>query len=275
MTIFRYPGGKSKYLKFLRPYLERLSKVSEHFHDCFVGGGSVVLDFAKNYPRHTIHINDLDEWIYSFWLIVSGNRASSDFYRLLEMVSEKPTVELFERYRETPPATFVDKAYYALFFNRTTFSGIRSAHPIGGFGQKSKWTVACRYNPQRLSDEIFEAHTLLRHRTIVTNCDISNYLNGFTELDKHSFYLDPPYLDKGSQLYECSMTKKQHRLLAMALKSVPNWVLSHGNSDYIKRIYKYANIGVMDARYSINGAKISWADAKEMVIFSDSILGKS
>lgn len=265
MGIFRYPGGKTRLLPYIRRSLEKWESQSDRFHDCFVGGGSVALDFARRNPDHKIFLNDADEWIYSFWLIVSGNGREGELDRLISMCQVRPTVSLFMELRNFSPTSDVERAYQALFFNRTTFSGIRSSGPIGGYEQKSRYTVDCRYNPDAITMGIREANELLRDRTWVSNLDIFEYLPS----NEGIMYLDPPYFDKGEQLYTVSLDTDDHYKLASVLRGMSGWVASYDRAVELENIYKeFADVEIIPARYSINGKKKDWSKKDEMVISS-------
>jgi len=255
--IFRYPGAKSKFLPIFRR--EFYPSLKDTFTDVFVGGGSVLLDVAEHFPDIKLHANDLNENIFSFWKLVSGEQPLDSFFQLLD---QKPTIELFYHLKDTPPISLEDFAYRGIFFNRTTFSGIETAGPIGGRLQKSQWTIDCRYNAAKLKTEILKARALLKGRTVVTNINASVSLDAFNGF----LYLDPPYYVKGDQLYRYKMDKEAHSRLASLLKSIPSWVLSYDSCPEIEKLYADFSIEYLDARYSINGSKTTWAKSSEVLI---------
>lgn len=276
LTPFRYPGGKTKLLPILREQLDPLiveydnyihinSFNTKHssFIDVFVGGGSVLLDVAQRYPSIQLYANDKDSWIASFWEVVASVD-NSKMLELFDLLSVKPTIELFYKLRETPAINIVERAYRAIFFNRTTFSGIASSGPIGGKDQKSKYTVDCRYNSKKLKEKIHVCHKLLVGRTIVSNLDFADY----TELWNTDIpaYLDPPYFHKGGALYSQKMDAFQHEKLATLLQHRDNWILSYDDCLEIRNLYNNSKIVDLAARYCINGKKDSWESKNELVI---------
>ena len=190
MGIFRYPGGKSKLLESIKYLLFPIVEKSEIYIEPFVGGGSVLCEVAKNFPDKKLYINDKDENIAAFWNLFEGNKQNhiETFFKLIQ---QKPTTSLFKTLKNTKPKTNIEKAYYAVFFNRCTFSGISTAGPIGGYKQKSQWTVDCRYNADRLIKECKELKDLFKNRLYVYNEDILTFLN---KMPDKATYLDPPYL---------------------------------------------------------------------------------
>ena len=273
MAIFRYPGGKSRLIK---PIAEQIGKLPlDVFHDVFVGGGSVMVHVAQT-TKAALFANDLDPNIFSFWDVVA-NGTPKEADELVALLGHRPTIESFNAMRAEPPDqqyTRVERAYRAIFFNRTTFSGISTAGAIGGVEQKSKWTVDCRYNPVRLIGEFNELRALLQGRLTVTNLDCIQYLEALSgKCSDQTCYLDPPYYVQGKALYACYMRHKEHVALAEALKKRTNWVLSYDNCEVINSLYSWANKTYLDARYSVNGVKTDWAEAKECLFFRDGTAG--
>jgi DNA adenine methylase len=256
-TLFRYPGSKAKFIPTLLPLLSPM--IADSFTDAFVGGGSVALSIAAKFPNVKIVLNDKDYWIYSFWDLISSN---SDLAELFRLINQQPTLELFYSLRKDTSKDKLFCAYKAIFFNRTAFSGILKSGPIGGKEQKSDYKIDCRYNATKLIKQIKEINKLLVNRTTVYNLDIIDLL----ELVDGAIYLDPPYFDKGKELYIESMQEKEHENLRNALAVKDNWLLSYDNAPEIRELYKDFDIQFVDGRYCINGKKDKWEDAKELLI---------
>jgi len=261
-TVFRYPGGKTRILSRLLDIF-RKNNISTYdiYAEPFVGGGSVALKVATEFPSMRIVVNDKDEWISSFWEVI---KSKDESYTLSEMVKEyTPNINLFYELRNTTPENVIDKAFYSIFFNRTTFSGILNAGPIGGRNQVSEWGIGCRFNSKYLSKTIIKIHELLSGRLEVYNEDYTILLEKY---DGSFFYLDPPYFVKGNSLYREGMELTDHLILASSLEKMSNWVLSYDNCSDIREIYSWAHQEAIDSRYSIKGKKTGWKDSKELVI---------
>jgi DNA adenine methylase len=263
ITPFRYPGAKNKLLPVINEHLTSL-QIEKHnaFCDVFVGGGSVLLDVAAKYPNIKLYANDKDYNIAAFWKIVSGSQIIK-LQELFELMAQPVTLEHFYKLRETSPANEIEAAYHAIFFNRTTFSGIYYSGPIGGKEQKSKYKVDCRYNFVKLRQKILKCNDLLVGRTTVDNVDFKDYsiLNSDTPS-----YIDPPYFIKGDSLYSAKMTKFDHDELAITLNKRPNWLLSYDDDVHIRTLYANQKIIDLAARYCINGNKNSWEHKNELLI---------
>ena len=262
-SVFRYPGGKSKMLPVILEHLEPMVRDSDTYIEPFIGGGSVMLHLAANYPNLKLFINDKNYGIFCFWSIVTGTDTST-ISELLKLIDQPPTVQLHSSLKKNDSTDIVLSAYKSLFFNRCNFSGIEMSGCIGGQEQKSKYKIDCRYNAVKLKQEIKKINTITQGRVTVSNCDIADY----PVLWNTDFptYLDPPYKVKGHMLYSKYMKSEEHEKLSIQLHKRKNWLLSYDDCQEIKSLYSDKNIISFDTRYSINGSKVQWSNKKEILI---------
>jgi len=66
-TPLRYPGGKSRAVKYLLPKFPR--RIIE-YREPFLGGGSVAIAFTKENPDIPVWVNDLYNPLFTFWCIL-------------------------------------------------------------------------------------------------------------------------------------------------------------------------------------------------------------
>lgn len=260
---YRYPGGKSKYCNEILQKLSIYLDKNNNFVDVFVGGGSITLAVAEKYRYHNIYINDIDPWVYSFWKLIAKND-SKEIKELFNLIDIKPTIDYFNHLREKNPQNEIEQAYYSIFFNRTTFSGLGFNGPIGGKDQKSKYTIDCRYNSLKIKSNILECIKLLSGRTIVSNNHFSNF-NTWSNTQYVS-YLDPPYVEAGKQLYTYWMQKEEHILLSNILQVKNDWVLSYDDDELIRDLYKNNQIFNLSVKYSVDGKKTNLKNKNELLI---------
>lgn len=263
ISPYRYPGGKSKYSDIILEKLSFYLDKNNNFIDVFVGGGSIALAVAEKYKYHNIYINDIDPWVYSFWNLIAKNN-SKEIKELFNLIDIKPTIDRFNELREEIPQNEIESAYRSIFFNRTTFSGLGFNGPIGGLEQKSKYTIDCRYNSNKIKSNILECIKLLSGRTVVTN----NHFSKFDVWINNDFptYLDPPYVKAGKQLYVYYMQKEEHQVLANILQSKNNWLLSYDDINLIRDLYKQNQIFDLSVQYSVDGKKTNWKNKNELLI---------
>ncbi len=263
ITPFRYPGSKNKLLPILMEHIKKTLESQTSFADIFVGGGSVLLEVAHQYPSINLLANDKDYWMYCFWKVVADPDISK-LNALLGIMEAHPTLELFYKLRVEETRDEIRCAYKAIFFNRTAFSGILSSGPIGGKEQKSKYTVDCRYNYKKLKAKILHCHKLLAGRTQVDNQDVATYAI-LTQTNLPA-YLDPPYYVKGNILYPETMKPEEHLALSRSLDRRDNWVLSYDDCPEVRQMYQTKQIIDLSARYCINGKKDNWESKNELII---------
>jgi DNA adenine methylase len=277
--IFRYPGGKSKLaaqLKF-KDLIASLDLKDGVFYEGFFGSGAVSLSVAVERADVGFSVCELDRDMSGFWqLIASG--PEFEIGALAKRVRETiPTPAMHKKMRGEKSDTLADRAYRAIFFNRTNFSGILHASPIGGNDQETAlWKIGCRFNAESLADRIIKLRELFRGRLTVSEISCIDWV--WTLPRGAALYLDPPYYTKGPALYPEHMDAAGHEALAAALRARTNWILSYDAHPEIRRLYAFAHIQEWDFRYSIRGEKLKiegkkyverngeWTEAKELII---------
>jgi DNA adenine methylase len=276
--VFRYPGGKLKLGKEIIKHIPRIAPSIKNdstfaYVEPFVGGGGMLINIAHEYRNAKLFINDLDLNIASFWITVT-HKNPQYVKELQERLLRIPTVDYFFALRNVQPETLVDRAYYAVFFNKTTFSGIATAGPIGGKNQTGKWKIDCYYKPDLLNKRIDNLRAILVGRTHVTSLPVLEYLEKIRYCTNQFIYLDPPYYEEGSKLYPVFMTDEEHRKMALSLKNMKNWLLSYDICPTITDMYSWANFCDIEMTRHINVGNDTDSDgnkfckkAKEYLIF--------
>lgn len=235
----RYPGGKS----ILAPWIAwtmRYNKLSGGTYvEPYAGGAGVALYLLLNLYVDKIVINDLDPLIYSFWKTVVD-----DSDALISMIEDTPVslavrdeqkkiVENFSDYSIT------EVGFAAFYLNRTNRSGILNGGPIGGLSQSGKYKLDARFNKNTLIEKIKKIVLYARHID-VRNLDALELIDEYeTESPSRALiYLDPPYFNKGSQLYRNFYTEDDHRKIADKMKSLKcPWITTYDNCDKIRELY--------------------------------------
>jgi DNA adenine methylase len=265
--FFRYPGGKSK----LRDKIANcLAKQVDHcgleYRELFFGGGSIGLKLLSDNPDiKKIWINDKDVGIACLWTSVI--RYPEAFKARVEEF--KPSVEEFYSIKEEltecdkmpyHEAEIVDIGFKKLAIHQISYSGLgtKSGGPLGGAKQKSKYKIDCRWSPEYIRKKIDKLHGQFSdidiHDNACTNLDFTELIKDNNQ--KSLIYLDPPYFDKGKDLYQHSFTKDDHVRLSTALRYCNHaWVLSYDDCPDIRYLYDWAEIEILDVNYSITATK--------------------
>lgn len=259
----RFPGSKSRVLKRIRPYLEI---DHDEYREPFVGGGSIF--FGKPLANNC-WINDKDPNVFSFFEIIRDRPIE-----LCNLIRNTyPTIELWKNYRNREISLDkLEKAFNLLFFNRTNYSGIYTANPIGGIDQSSEWKIDCRWNPEMLCERILSCSEKLQGVTI-TNTDFEEIIT--SPGNNVLLIIDPPYYEKGHQLYPVSMSHDDHvRLAELLRRTNHNFLLTIDDNEETRKIYSCDHFIVNQETwlYTVNSNK-EVRDGKELFISNFQIEG--
>ena len=253
-TPLRYPGGKSSLSVFLTDLLEINGLTGGVYVEPYAGGAGAAVNLLLEGQVERIVINDRDRAIYQFW--VSMLEEPGQFARLVE---ETPvTVPEWRRQKNVflNPERFSDLAvgFATFFLNRCNHSGILKANPIGGIHQTGRYPIWARFNKKDLLARI-ERIVSLRDRIEVYNLDAADLLNDVVSeiAVTHDVlvYLDPPYFEKGSQLYLDYYTATDHAVLAETMRCLDTvaWAMTYDDVADIRALYPWANITNFNLNY--------------------------
>lgn len=283
--MFRYPGGKSKLTKKIASIIRSYFYDDDRYLSCcyvepFFGGGSIGRDLLGHICH--IAINDYDFGIAAFWhSVMNSPEELCEHFNKFE-----PTIEDFYKFKEIflkdslIPDVLVEQKYSLSYLgfmkvalHQISFSGlgVKSGGPLGGAEQKSKYKIDCRWNPKTIENNIWKCHNQFKKIKVFNQtCSYFNYeifIENVLAKSKDNFiYLDPPYYEKGPELYQFSFDDEQHSELAKLLGSIDcPWLLSYDNTEEIREMYKWAEIKEIDVNCTIN-TKSGSTGKKELLI---------
>ncbi len=242
ITPLRYPGGKSK----MTPFIKELLSINHMTDDVtyvepFAGGAGIALNLLINENVKEIVINDKDISIYAFWwaLLNETNKFIEKILRVNVDIEEWYKQKEIQKNKEQ--ADLFDLGFSTFFLNRTNRSGIISAGPIGGFSQSGKWKIDARFRKLELLSRIQKISEKKKSIKLF-NKDASEFLRyDVSKLSKKNvlIYLDPPYYNKGKQLYMNFFKHEDHQLLENVIEELQHsWVVSYDDTPEIREIYK-------------------------------------
>lgn len=258
MTFFRYPGGKSK----LRHQIQERFTGETSYCEPFFGGGSVGLHLLKENPQiDNVLLNDFDAGISAIW------RSVKDSPQELcdEIMRVKPSVEAWRYSKEflcSPcfsNASDTEIAIQKLIVHQMSFSGlgVKAGGPIGGKNQETaKYKVDCRWSPSHMVKRINAYHKLFKGKTIqFTSTDFAECLK-WAESNAAYTYLDPPYYEKGNDLYAIGFSEADHKRLSDHLQTASySWLLSYDDCPDVRALYPWARIESLDVNYTIKTSR--------------------
>lgn len=260
MTInnpLRYPGAKSKLVPYIQKLIETEDLKGCTLYEPYAGSAAVSFALLANGTISKAVINELDPLIYCFWVSVMEH--TDELIQLIQ--STDITLEnwnKFSKYRDTyyiASKSTLEIGFAGLFLNRTSFSGILKAGPLGGYKQTSSYAIDCRFNKKRIINSIQELANF-KNKVEIYNMDAIDFLKLKTRYKRNRktfVYIDPPYYEKGPSLYRYYYEKNMHKSLAKFIKtkSYP-WLISYDNSKEIKKLYQRSQQQHIYLDYSVN-----------------------
>lgn len=254
----RYPGSKQKFTHAFMQILDKNAVKPELFIEPFAGGASLSLFLLQNNIVNRIGLIEQDPLVASFWKTVFF-----DSNWLIQKIKKiDVTIEKWNYFKKYKPRTTRTKALKCLYLNRTNFSGILKAGPIGGQQQKSEYKIDCRFNKERLACQI---ELLSTYKEKVLFIEQGHYLDvlrkQLVNFDERTFiYFDPPYVDKAKGLYNFYFNDKNHIELRDFIKSLKyNWLLSYDYAPSIEDLYSDTSIfnkGLFDITYTATSRSV-------------------
>ena len=263
----RYPGAKSKLVPYIQQLLKAENLVGCTFYEAYAGSAAVSFGLLEKGIIKKAVINELDPLIYSFWYSVMNH--ADDLVQIIEDTDISiNTWEEMSRYRDSEyleDKTPLQIGVAGLFLNRTIFSGILKANPIGGMEQISNYKIDCRFNKARISESILKLANFAA-QVELHNLDALVFLKNQTKYRRNNntfVYIDPPYYEKGPSLYRYYYIDNQHRELANFIKKKAYpWLISYDDSPVIQKIYSTRKQQPIYLDYSVNTKRT----AKELLI---------
>lgn len=267
LSPLRYPGGKAKMAPFLERLIAAQPTTPSTYAEPFAGGAGAALHLLDSGIVERIALNDLNAGIASFWRAIFDETD-----RFLDAIrSAELTLAAWHGHREayldeqTDP---FDRGFATFYLNRTNRSGILGARPIGGLEQHGKWKLDARFNKTNLIERVARI-AALRDRVSVSQLDGKAFLELNDDGPKTLFYVDPPYLKQGEDLYLANMTYRDHINLASTLQRMTSpWVLTYDRDD---RIPDELYAGLPCAAFSISHTAAKQHIGSEYLVVPDSV----
>jgi DNA adenine methylase len=209
---FRYPGGKTWFIPYLRDWLQSKSKLPTRFIEPFAGGGIVSLTVAfERLAKHVVFA-ELDSGVAAVWRVVLNGHAE---WLANEILGFELSIENVRRVLDASIESVREKAFQTILRNRVQRGGIMAAGAgLVKAGENGRGLMS-RWYPETLARRIREINHLKDRLTFVEG-------DGFVLLEEQRadkdavFFIDPPYTLAARRLY----TKWQidHRRLFAAMR---------------------------------------------------------
>lgn len=272
ISPLRYPGGKAKIYEKIVNLLTENKQIGTTYVEAFAGGCGLALLLLKNNIVSNLILNDIDKSIYCFWKSVL--KYNTELCQMIDLaiftLEERERQKYIQQNKENinprKKEDVLKLGFSTFYLNRVNRSGIIKAGVIGGINQDGKYKMDCRFNKKKLIEKIQEIYKY-RDRIKFYNLDVLEFLKRIKKKDSFMFF-DPPYYNKGRELYVNFYNHSEHVELAKKISKLKNnWIVTYDNVKEIKEIYNSFQIEEFDIRYSL-GKKIM---AKEIIIYSNNL----
>lgn len=239
----RYPGAKRALTNYINDLLIANNIQGCCFIEPYAGSAAVGLELLQRNMIETLVLCEKDILLYAFWESVFNETDA-----LCEKIAETPItietwhqLEIYRQIETLEQANILDLGFAGLFFNRTNFSGILKANPIGGINQTSQYDISCRFNKEKIIGII---QVIARYRNFVEVYldDALHFMRmqNTRFLQQNCFaYFDPPYYEKGSKIYRHYYTNQDHVTLANYVRALHHldWIISYDDAPFICGLY--------------------------------------
>ncbi len=239
----RYPGGKSRAIKFIAPLIPEF----DEYREPFIGGGSVFVFLKQKYPNKKFWINDIYENLFLFWKYAQTQPekliAQIQYWKNTEVNGKdlfRFLLENIDKFEE------LKKAAAFFVFNRITFSGTTESGGFSNAAFKKRFTQSSIERVKDLSK--------ILNNTRITNFD---YQKVIEEKGENVFlFLDPPYYSATkSALYgkngNLHKTFDHERFAEVLKKTNHKWLITYDDSKYIRELFSFANIEEWNLTYGM------------------------
>lgn len=239
----RYPGAKRSLVNYIEALLLSNNLQGCTFFEPYAGSAAVGLELLQRDQINQLVLCEKDILLYAFWECVFHNTQNlCDQIQNADIsIDTWKALQPFRQMTSLGEAPLLDFAFAGLFFNRTNFSGILKANPIGGIRQTSQYRIDCRFNKEKLIG-IIKNLSNYRDRVEVHHDDALSFMQSQRTrfLRESCFsYFDPPYYRKGSKLYRHYYTNQDHIQLSEYVRNIHHlyWIISYDDAPFICSLY--------------------------------------
>jgi len=229
-SLFRYPGGKSWLIPYIRQWLENSEGITR-FAEPFAGGANVGLTVAIENLADCVTLVELDRNVAAVWETTLNGKAPELAKRIMRFrMSKKAVKELLGRRCNST----VSRAFATIVKNRVRRGGIMTEqasllkHGEDGRGVRSRWY------PETLKQRI-EAISGVSGKINFLHQDGLQYVRKYSKKKNFAFFIDPPYTVAGQRLYvHCEID--HHELFEAAAKVKGRVLMTYDNTAEIRSL---------------------------------------
>ena len=229
---FRYPGGKTWLVPYMRQWLTSRKDKPIEFIEAFAGGGIVGLSALFDNLTARLTLVELDEQIGAVWhTILNDGPELAARIVTFELTKENVVAQL-----SSVPANIQARAFQTILRNRVQRGGIMA--PGAGLLKRGEngQGLASRWYPSTLSKRILDIVDKREFISFVQGDGI-DFINKYADLENRVWFIDPPYTLAGRRLYVHS--DLDHRKLFEAVAKIKgDFLMTYDNAVPIRELAK-------------------------------------
>ena len=247
----RYPGGKSALAGLFADIIADLALTTPVYVEPYAGGAGAGIALLREGVVDKLVVNDIDPAVHAFWVAITEHNA--------EFVDRVHNVELTveewrhqrDVYRASHEDDLVELGFAFFYLNRTNRSGVLNAGVIGGQDQTGNYKIDARFNRDTLAERLASIGDLAA-RIEVSDLDGRSVIRNYQDDPSAFLYIDPPYVQAGSQLYLNAFEGRDHEALAQVVHQVAaaHWLMTYDNATLIQRLYADRFQCLLEMNYS-------------------------
>ncbi|MBX3740103.1 MAG: DNA adenine methylase [Akkermansiaceae bacterium] len=228
---FRYPGGKTWFVPYLRDWLLSKPELPDRFIEPFAGGGIMSLTVAFEKLAKDVIFSELDADIAAVWKVMLSEHAE---WLAKEILRFDLSMNNVRKILDSSSKAVQKRAFQTIIRNRVQRGGIMAPGAglvkagENGRGLKSRWY------PETLARRIREIYHL-RNRLTFIEGDAFDLLHRLKNDKNAVFFIDPPYTIAAKRLY--TKWEIDHRQLFEGLqKCKGDFLMTYDNTPEISAL---------------------------------------
>lgn len=228
---FRYPGGKTWLVPYLRSWLLSKKQKPSELVEPFAGGGIVALTAAFEGLANHVTMVELDEGVAAVWRAILGGHAEELADRIVGFDLSPETVR---KVLGSPAHSLMDRAFATILKNRVNRGGILAPGASLVKNGENGRGLSSRWYPETLKKRILGISSISNRITFVES-DGMEVLRENARLLGAVFFIDPPYTVAARRLY--SRWELDHeKLFGIAATLSGDFLMTYDNDERVRAL---------------------------------------
>ena len=228
---FRFPGGKTWFVPYVRQWLNSLPSVPHQLSEPFAGGAIVGLSALFEGRCKRLSLIELDDNVAAVWQTILNGNAKKLANKISDFNVSHDSVRFLLAKK---PRSILEQAFIAIVRNRVQRGGIMApGASLMKNGENGRGLLS-RWYPETLRKRIL-AIAEMRDSVCFIQADGVEYLKNHADLENMVFFIDPPYTIAGRRLYVHSEVDHEE-IFRIASEMRGDFLMTYDNADDIRRL---------------------------------------